>query len=118
MIITIYCILIISIISLLKNILLKVDINNENDLPKFLVTTFVYQKILRSIQFISIFLLVALFSPFKKFFFISPNRFIFYHIILLLSLFIRDVYVKKGKTLKIHTNIILSLLFLDTLKLN
>ena len=118
MIITIYCIIIISIISILKNILLKVDINNEDDLPKFLVTTFVYQKILRSIQFISIFLLIALFSPLKTFFLITPKRFIFYHLTLLLSLFIRDVYIKKGKTLKTHTNIILSLLFLDTLKLN
>ena len=91
------------------------NLNGEN-LPKFLLAVIFYNKLLLSMQIIGFFLFLMNVNPMNLYFFLPNYKIVTYHIITLLTLFLRDIKLQYMGNLSRHTNIINLLMFVDTLK--
>ena len=89
---------------------------NQDELPKFLLTIILYNKLLLSMQIAAFFMFVSSINPINLYIFLPHYKIIFYHIITFLTLFLRDIKLESLGHLSNHTNLINVLMFLDTLK--
>ena len=90
---------------------------DQNELPKFLLTIILYNKLLLSMQIAAFFLFVSSITPFNLYLFLPHYKIILYHMITLSTLFLRDIKLESVGNLSNHTNLINLLMVLDTIKI-
>jgi len=103
--------------SLNKSIVDGTNNPSRESLPKLLLTILFYNKLLLSMQIIGAFIFFININPFNIYFILPNYKIIVYHIIIFISLLIRDVKSNILGRFSNHTNIIKFFMFLDTLKI-
>ena len=114
-----YSLIIFLLIALLRNKIRNSKNINHKSLPRNLIYIYFYQKILSSFQLLGFFLFLTKVTPLKKYFLINSIRLTIYHFIYSLNSVLKEIGLPENKfNINFHTNIINSLMFLDTIKIS
>lgn len=117
MILLFYTLFLLFIIYNLNNYISNIqNISVQENMAQFLLTLLFQNKLITSMQIMAAYIFVFNINPISFYLFLPTSKIIIYHIIIFLSLFLKDVKLNEFGKLKIHTYVINLLIILDSIK--
>ena len=117
MILLFYTVFLIFIIYNLNNSISNIqNVPVQENMAQFLLTILFHNKLITSMQIMAAYIFVCNINPISFYLFLPTSKIIIYHIIIFLSLFLKDIKLGEIGKLKIHTYIINFLIILDSIK--